>query len=111
MFLWVEFLRWSAACNIHNTVATASIYQKILWFVFDLICVVSSKVFSELPKFYLIIPIFEHNYVYLSQTLRINVFILNAVLDIAPLCSTSWFNEGKQKIILSDQFSVGECQE
>jgi len=42
--------------------STASIYQKILWFVFDLICVViiSSSTFylSELTKFELIIIIF-----------------------------------------------------
>jgi len=31
-----EFLRWSVVYS-QNTVATASIYQKILWFVFDLI--------------------------------------------------------------------------
>ena len=38
MFLCVEFLRSSVACN-QNTVATASVYQKNLWFVFDLIYV------------------------------------------------------------------------
>jgi len=32
IFLRVEFLRWSVACNIQNTVPTASIYQTILWF-------------------------------------------------------------------------------
>jgi len=36
---------------------------------------------SELTKFEFIITIFEHNYVYLSPTLRINVFIVNAVLS------------------------------
>ena len=46
---------------------------------------------SELTKFELIITIFEHNYVYLSPTLRINVFILNAMLDIVPLYSTSCY--------------------
>jgi len=30
--------------------------------------------FSEMIKFELIITIFEHNYVYSSQTLEINVF-------------------------------------
>jgi len=39
MFLWAEFLLWSAACNIETTAATASIYEKILWYVFDLIYV------------------------------------------------------------------------
>jgi len=42
--LIVEFLCWSTACNIHNTVAVASIYQEILWLVFDLIFAVSSVV-------------------------------------------------------------------
>jgi len=58
---------------------TASIYQKISWFVFDLIYVVLLLVavhfISELTKFELFVTIFEHhNYVYLSPTLRINVF-------------------------------------
>jgi len=39
MFLWVEFLRWSVACNIQNMIANASTYQEILSFVFDLIYV------------------------------------------------------------------------
>jgi len=40
MFLLAELLHWTVACNVQNTVATASIYQKILWFVLYLICVV-----------------------------------------------------------------------
>ena len=51
--------------------STASIYQKILCFVFDLIYVViiSSSIFylSKLIKFKFIITIFERNYVYLSS--------------------------------------------
>ena len=48
---------------------------------------------SELTKSELIIIIpFKHNYVYLSPSLRINVFSkLDAVLDIAPLYSTSCY--------------------
>jgi len=56
---------------------TASIYQNILRFVFDLIYVViisgSTFQLSQLTKLELIITIFEHNYVYLSPILRINV--------------------------------------
>ena len=73
-------------------VATASTYQKILWFVFDLIYVViiSSRIFylSKLTKLELIIV--EHNCVYLSSQNEC-VFVLNSVLisagylDIAPL--------------------------
>jgi len=59
-------------------VAIASIYQKILWFGLGLIYVVlwfvAVHLISEPTKFELIITIFEHNYVYLSPTLRINVF-------------------------------------
>jgi len=48
--------------------STASIYQKILCFVFDLVYVViiCSSLFylSKLTKFELIITIFEHNCVY-----------------------------------------------
>ena len=45
MFLWVEYLPWSVACNIQNKVYTASILKKILSFpndicVFDVIYVV-----------------------------------------------------------------------
>ena len=59
-------------------VAIASIYQKILWFGFGLIYVVLWLVtvhfISEPTKSELIITIFEHDYVCLSPTLRINVF-------------------------------------
>jgi len=47
---------------------------------------------SKLTKFELIIITCKHNYVYLSPTLRINVFSkLDPVLDIAPLYSTSCY--------------------
>jgi len=50
---------------------TASIYQKILWFVFDLIyaVIINSSIFylSELTKFELIITIFERNCVYFNS--------------------------------------------
>jgi len=42
--LIVEFLCWSTACNIHNTVTVASIYQETLWLALDLTFVVSSVV-------------------------------------------------------------------
>jgi len=57
-------------------VATASIYQKILWFVFYLIYVlalVAVHLITELTKFELIITIFEQNDDHVSPTLRINV--------------------------------------
>jgi len=64
-----------------HLVATASIYQKILRFVFDLIYVwycgfVAAVHFvsEQLIRFELIITIFELIYVYLSPTFRINVF-------------------------------------
>jgi len=51
--------------------STASIYQKILWFVSDLsyVVIISSSIFylSKLSKFEFIITIFEHNCVYLSS--------------------------------------------
>jgi len=47
MFLWVEFLRCSVACNTQNTVAIASIYSNILWFVFYLIHSMLFRVSSE----------------------------------------------------------------
>jgi len=51
--------------------STASIYQKIWCFVFDLIYIVivsSSMLYlSKLTKFGLIITFFEHNCVYLSS--------------------------------------------
>jgi len=53
-------MRCSVACNKENTVATASIYKKILWFVFYLV-VFSSSTLSII-------------YVYLRPTLTISVF-------------------------------------
>jgi len=41
---------------------------RILWLL------VAVRFISELTKFELIITTFEHNYVYLSPTLRMNVF-------------------------------------
>ena len=73
---------------------TAGIYQKILWFVFDLIYVViiSSSIFylSKLTKFELIITIYEHNCVYLSSQ-NWCVFILNSVLSAEYLDITQLY--------------------
>ena len=74
-------------------VVTPSIYQNlVVYFLFDFVIfwlLVAVHFISELTKFELINTIFEHNYIHLSPTLRINVFKVNAVLsarypDIAP---------------------------
>jgi len=76
----------TVACNTQNTVATTSVYQKILCFVFlfDLCGLavlvrilwlsVAVHFISELTTFVLVNTVFEYKYVYLSPTLRINVF-------------------------------------
>ena len=62
------------------------VFTKILWFVFDLNYViwcllVAVHFISELTKWELIDTVFEHNYICLSLTLRMNVFIVNSVLS------------------------------
>ena len=54
------------------------VFTKILWFAFDLIYVilwilVVVHFISELTKFEMITTIFGHDYIFSSQTLRINV--------------------------------------